>query len=100
MQHRMKRFRWKAAIITFLVLLAVNGVLLMLDSRYPDSSAIIAISRVVQLPGLPLIFIFPVPFSAGDDYTWDYTMAGVVSASSALVWSVLAGFFICRDRAS
>jgi len=96
----MKRFKWKVAIITFLVLLAVNGILFMLDSRYPDNSAIIVISRVVQLPGLPLIFIFPVPFSAGDDYTWDYIMAGVVSAFSASVWSVLAGFFICRDRAA
>ena len=96
----MKQFKWKVAIITFLVLLTVNGILFMLDSRYPDNWAIIAISRVVQLPGLPLLFIFPVPFAAGDDYTWDYMMASGISAFSALFWSVLAGFFIFRNRAT
>ena len=96
----MKRFKWKVAIITFGILLAVNGVLLLLDISYPDNPIIIGISRVVQFPGLPFIFIFPVSISAGDDYSWDYIMFSIVSSFSALVWSVLAGFFIHRNRAA
>jgi hypothetical protein len=68
----MKRFKWKVAIVTFLTFLAIDGLLLALDIRFPDNSVIISISRVVQFPGLPVLLMFPVPFSAGDDYTWDH----------------------------
>ena len=96
----MKRFRWKLAIITFLVLLAVNGVLFMLDGRYPDNSVIIALARVIQFPALPIVVLFPVSLSAGDDYTWDYVMCAILSLFSALFWSVLAGFVFRRGRAA
>jgi hypothetical protein len=96
----MKRFRWKLAIITFLALLVFNGVLLLLDIWYPDNSLIIAVARVVQFPALPIAVLFPVSLSAGNDYTWDYVMCTILSSFSALVWSVLVGFFIRRSRAA
>ena len=92
----MNRFKWKVALVTFLTFLAIDGLLLVLDIKFPDNSVIISISRVVQFPGLPLLFMFPVPFSAGNDYTWDYTMISIISTFSAVVWAVLAGFFVRR----
>jgi Mn2+/Fe2+ NRAMP family transporter len=95
----MKQFRWKAAVITFLGFIAFDVVLFLLDIRFPDNSVIIAISRVVLFPALPLVVVFPVSLSAGDDYTWDYVMSAALSLFSALVWSVLVGFFIRRRHA-
>jgi hypothetical protein len=94
----MKRFRWKLAVITFLVLIASDALLLLLDIRYPGNSVVIKVSRVLQLPGLPFVVLFPVPLGAGDDYTWDYVTGAVVCFFSAVVWSVIVGLFVGRQR--
>jgi len=96
----MKRFGWKVGAITFLALVVVNVVLFSLDIKFPDNSLIIAAARVVQFPGLPLLILFPVPLSAGNDYTWDYIMCAVAGSFSALVWSVLVGFLFRRGNSA
>ena len=70
----------------------------MLGIRYPDSSVITVTSRVVLLPALPILFLFPVPLSAGDDYTWDYEVGAVLSFFSSLAWSMIVGFVFRHDR--
>ncbi len=90
----MKRFRWKLAAITFVVLLGINALLLVLDVWFPKNAAIITVARAVQAPGIPLIAFFPAPFGAGDDPAWDYLVVAGVSGVSSLVWSLIVGFFL------
>jgi len=96
----MKRFNWKAAIITFTSLLAIAGVSLLLDRMCKDNAVITAFTQVIllyiMLPGTPVFVLFPVSMAAGDDYTWDYFLFTIASGIGASVWSMLVGFFTRR----
>ncbi len=91
----MKRFSWKLAIITFLVLIALNALLFFLDMRYPGYPILIGAARIVNFPSLAFLALFPVSAS---DYTSQIVMAAVLSSFSPLIWSVLVGFLLRRGN--
>lgn len=88
----MKRFNWKAAIITFVSLIVIIGVLALIGNKWFTKP----IMLLIMLPGIPVYFLFPFSIAAGDDYTWDYFQFALASGISASVWSMLVGFFTRR----
>ena len=82
--------------------IAAEAVLVGLGNVLPGRLPIIVFPAffLLELPGLPLVFLFGAPIAAGNDHTWDLMVQVVIGPFSALVWSMLAGFIFRREAAN
>jgi hypothetical protein len=81
----MSRPRWKLATATFAILIAINAALLGIEILHPGNVVVLNLSRLIQLPGVPLLFFVPLPWVENDYGTYAH-----LALASSLTWAMLA----------
>ena len=99
-KQRMKRFNWKLAIVTFLIVLALDAILQLVSLAGPQDGHVwdryLGVPFwIINFPGFPLAQRLR---DASDGRTI-IILAFTICSLSALLWSVAAGYLLRRKCA-